>query len=248
MKTIAIILGLSFAALAQQPSTAPPAAKHGCGVDFFYPPDCLGPQGQGSTGTKLGLHVMGETFHEWLQTTGLDARLATCLNPPLDPKHKHKPQLPPNCDQLLNISNYGNGTFGGYFLESGSYQPAPTTGLPGMSGGVEMAWVFRGGKLVGISITRFLLRSERVEDQLDFLTQAYGKPALNETIPYQNGYGARFEGHAATWQMPDGVRIQVAEVPRDITTGLHLMSINFQAREYQAEADAQSRPGPNPYK
>jgi hypothetical protein len=82
-----------------------------------------------------------------------------------------------------------------------------------------------------------------------YLTDAYGKPDFVSSVPYQNGFGARFEYLEAKWSLPDGAEIHIIEKPSPITSGTYIQVI-FRSRERVQLLDAvtEVERANNPYK
>jgi hypothetical protein len=80
-------------------------------------------------------------------------------------------------------------------------------------------------------------------DEVDLLTQVYGKPSKIDRTPYQNGYGARWESSIVAWNMPDGTRILAIESTSFDYHG-ELLLVAFDSKEYLSR---KSDNKPNPY-
>jgi hypothetical protein len=82
-------------------------------------------------------------------------------------------------------------------------------------------------------------------DEVDLLTQVYGKPSKIDRTPYQNGYGARWESSIVAWNMPDGTRIVAIEFSSFEHHG-ELLFVAFDSKEYLSKK-SENRSTPNPY-
>jgi hypothetical protein len=151
--------------------------------------------------TQIGNHKMGETFGAWLlinsgippvnitaETAAAAARLLTDICNPHGPQWKKAKN---DCKTFLPVRDTG---LGDIQIES--------------SPGQTVTWGFRRGRVVEV------MREDPIPNtQLEMaqLVEAYGPVAATKTVVYQNSYGAKWDCLEATWNMPDGTLIKLAE-------------------------------------
>ena len=122
-------------------------------------------------------------------------------------------------------------------------------------------WTFADGKLSEVSVTPnwkaiYKIYSEEglrlhpevvpgFQEEVNLLTQIYGKPSTLRSVPYHNAYGAQWEASVALWEMPDGTQIVAFE---DSTFGNHgrLLAVNILSKEALGRM-TQPQSKPNPY-
>lgn len=121
-------------------------------------------------------------------------------------------------------------------------------------------WKFTNGKLSEVAVTpdwAVIYRQYNEEgiarhpeivpafrEEMDFLTQTYGKPSKVEAVPYQNAYGAHWERARVIWNAPDGSQI-VAFERKGFNQRGQLELVSFISKEALTEAQQTK---PNPYK
>jgi hypothetical protein len=126
--------------------------------------------------------------------------------------------------------------------------------------GREYTWKFADGKVSEVGITPdwsaiFAKYSEEgvalhpeivpvFQEEVDFLTQIYGKPARITAVPYGNAYGAHWERAEIIWNAPDGTQIIAFERSGFNQSG-QLLLVTFLSKESR-ERTQQTKP--NPYK
>ncbi len=119
----------------------------------------------------------------------------------------------------------------------------------GKTSGIERddrQWTFADGKLGVISILKLL--SGNLSEEMEFLTNKYGKPTDQKSVPYQNAFGAKWECAEATWKMPDGATILAQESVKSTNGRLtRWLTVNFLSKEYIDKYIAQRAAKPNPY-
>ena len=124
----------------------------------------------------------------------------------------------------------------------------------------EFTWKFHDGKLAEVSVTpnwlaiyakyseEGIARHPEVvpafQDEVDFLTQVYGKPSTVKPVPYSNAFGAQWERMELFWTAPDGTQIAAFE-----RTGFNqqgqLALVSFRSKDAPEKAEPTK---PNPYK
>jgi hypothetical protein len=124
----------------------------------------------------------------------------------------------------------------------------------------EFTWKFLDGKLAEVTVTPnwlaiyakysdegIALHPEVVpafQDEVDFLTQVYGKPSTVKPVPYSNAFGAQWERMELFWTAPDGTQIAAFE-----RTGFNqqgqLALVSFHSKESLQKSEPTK---PNPYK
>lgn len=76
-------------------------------------------------------------------------------------------------------------------------------------------WTFTGGRLTSVQVMPSFERLEkgslRFEDELQHLTEIYGRPTRIEWKTYQNGFGASWRRQSAYWIKPDKAAIVASE-------------------------------------
>src|ERR1035441_9120610 len=137
--------------------------------------------------TRIGPHLLGETFQEWLTINEFD--LADICG-----------------KQKLESSRRAMGTKS--YLGEGKgackkFQAIQTTG----SGWFQIEqprfrWRFIGGRAAEVEATygRF---DGGAAKQLQFLSETYGEPTTKDIAKYQNAYCASWDCAEASWDMPD---------------------------------------------
>jgi hypothetical protein len=176
------------------------------------------------TATHVGPHVLGETFQQWLIVNQLD--LAEICRPHKRGESKEM-DFKAVCKALSGIQAIGSGQF--YLGDASSKQ--------------AFKWVFMDGRLSVAST-----ESADIAQQIKFLEQTYGAPAISETVPYQNSYGAKWDCLVAIWRMPDGAMIRAAESVNILPiSGLsRQLTVTFFSKE-RADWLTQQEKKPNPY-
>lgn len=66
------------------------------------------------------------------------------------------------------------------------------------------------------------------------LTEKYGKPTSEKSVPVQNRMGAKFDNHVATWNLPDGV-IEAKERNGTVDSGWVIMSTTQYLKDKEKE-------------
>jgi hypothetical protein len=218
MKLLILILGLTAAAAAQQ-LPEPPKSW----------PVVAGP----SNVTVKG-HHMGETFADWLRIQDIDLDGFCAKKGRWHERRLTGEDKKPICGQLARIRDTGTGFTGTGTIES--------YGI-GLQRGI---WEFRNGALGKVEFQHYLGYSRTVEGELELLKQAYGPPASLDGVPYQNGFGARFEEYSAMWTFPDGTYIIAVEGGK--FSEYHMLRVVFTTAAYRKAEQESQRPAPNPYK
>ena len=91
----------------------------------------------------------------------------------------------------------------------------------------EFTWTFVNGKLFKVivkpnwlalyqkyteeGLARHPEAIPSFEEEVDFLTQIYGKPSTAKAVPYHNAFGAQWERSEIVWYAPDGTQIAAFE-------------------------------------
>ncbi len=169
--------------------------------------------------TKLGQHTIGETIQQWASVTHALEELG--------PACKGKTKDKAKCTYLTEISN---GTAARTFYLD-----------------VDRSYVFDflNGKLAIVTIKPNTLAvdpKDRVldfEDEVDLLTESYGKPAETTLIDKYNAYGVKWKRRICVWTLPDGTQITATEDP-ELNGEDKLLSIVFTAKDAMVRR--------NPYK
>lgn len=187
---------------------------------------------------------MGEMFEESRKILGFDldficrskhtrAELRTALESSLSIYDFKR-----SCKELSHIRDFGDGN---YFTK----ELAATKGFRAL-GDSHSRWFFHGGKLSKVSVEY----QNKTEEQIKFLTDAYGPPLNTGTSKLQNGYGATFESLAAFWEMPDGTHISAIETLDNVGYLRRTLHVKFLSKEAAESEDVLRRASepPNPYK
>lgn len=190
--------------------------------------------------TQIGQHRMGETFEEWGKIHGVDlnficqpkhtrAELRTAMEGPLFVYDFKR-----SCKELSQVRDSGDG----------KYSTKEHAGRDRNEGLTR--WFFNEGKLSKVEVEY----TDETEQQLKFLTDAFGPPANAGTSKLQNGYGAAFESVAASWKMPDGTRIEAFEMLDYVGYNRRTLHVRFLSKEaMEAEEVLRRAAEPaNPYK
>jgi hypothetical protein len=82
------------------------------------------------------------------------------------------------------------------------------------------------------------------QDEVEFLTQTYGKPSHLEKVPYQNSFGAHWERLRVVWTAPDETQITAFERTEFNHQG-QLELVTFTSKE---ALENSSEAKPNPYR
>jgi hypothetical protein len=112
---------------------------------------------------------------------------------------------------------------------------------------MTITYAFTAGKLSSVNVSFFPCAETSFSDQVDNLATKYGKPGKVEDIPYQNGFGAQFIGHRATWVMQDKTNIlcDVKPDPKAYFDTVFVRFYNITAEDV-ARTDSERRAA-NPY-
>jgi hypothetical protein len=181
---------------------------------------------------------MGETFEEARKLLGFD------LDFICRPKHTRTElrtasesslsidDFKRSCKELSHIRDSGDGHYSTKELRA--------------LGDSYSTWSFSGGKLSKVSVEY----RDKTEEQIKFLTGAYGPPSNTGTSKLQNGYGATFESVAAFWEMPDGTHISAIETLESVGYLRHTLHVKFLSKEGLESEEVLHRVSepPNPYK
>lgn len=155
----------------------------------------LGAQGP-IPATTIGSHHMGESYAEWLPLSHkLDDLEAVCQSKRRGQQGRDDKT---RCKFLQDVRD--------------GKQSKISTGDDDR----QFIWQFGDGKLWEVEISvpsLFALASKRpdIQQEIRFLIETYGEPKERSTVPYQNGYGARWDCEKLSWSMPDGTQIVAAE-------------------------------------
>jgi hypothetical protein len=206
--------------------------------------------------SEIAPHRIGETTDEWLTFNQLD--LGTICQ-----SHRDKAV----CKKLSAIRDSGSGDFYtqstsgtfGWRFAGGRVVAYSVQEVPGMStnewhntqppvkeeivtktNNRQYTWKFANGRLSTVSI----VPASFIEfaNEVNLLTQTYGKPSKIEAIPYQNGYGAHWERSRVTWFAPDGIII-IANERTEFNVQNGLSAVGF----YSKESFKAPKAEPNPY-
>jgi hypothetical protein len=184
--------------------------------------------------TRIGQHQIGESFQEFLSTSHVLDDLDRARG-----RGRHKyPDVDRVACSVLSAVRDG--------------KKSPVTVDENHSHKYE--WIFAGGKLGGVEITegdpvytsygQSHGQALYFQQEIAFLTQAYGPPSDRKTVPCHNAYGAQWNRSEACWKMPDGTVIQASE-HIDFDKQGRLLAINITSAEY---IEAHKQPAaPNPY-
>lgn len=102
----------------------------------------------------------------------------------------------------------------------------------------------RGGNLASVVVYTGGMASQ--EADLKMLVEKYGEPTRINRPSYQNGYGAKFEGMEAEWELPSGtfVRLESPDMTLMKLPGLggnNVGTLRVLTPEVRAEQDARSK-------
>jgi hypothetical protein len=185
---------------------------------------------EASRPTAIGPHKLGETLQEWLAAekftyaedeckaqkekerarwTDFDQQMAQ-MNLPHTRAEEEAQRIGRECEKQMRGVADGAGEIvvGGDFSDRN---------------GRTYTWTFADHKLaqVSIRVPSYILSQLEPDTQqeIEFLIQAFGVPAQTKMVPYQNGYGAKWECPEATWLMPDGATILAWESMRNTDEG-----------------------------
>jgi hypothetical protein len=177
------------------------------------------PRGQNAKPTLIAGHQLSESFESWLKLTDL-YRLSACEE---GPRRRRDIE---NCRRMRLIQSKGTGMPQTYDSQNGRFD-----------------WEFANGILEQVTVTHY----DDTPRQIEFLTEAYGKPRNLKTVKYRNAFGGSWDCVQADWAMSDGVMIQANE--RIITTGplARVLEVAFISKEAHDRLKAQP-PAPNPYR
>ena len=121
-------------------------------------------------------------------------------------------------------------------------------------------WKFADGRLSAVTVTPdwnaiYKLYSEEgiarhpeivpaFLEEVNLLTQTYGKPSKVEMVPYGNAYGAHWGRSRVMWNTPDGTQITAFE-RTEFTHQGQLELVSFHSKESLKQTEQTK---PNPYK
>jgi len=226
----------------------------------------------GPSATRIGKHHLGETFQEWLAADDVDSPEAACESQQQQTQRNFRKDADSTLAEAeANVSEgmrseikeisrrvtedevqrtgkecaqqmraVASGT--GEIIVEGSYQD---------KNGRNYNWRFAGRKLerVSIRIPSYILSvlEPDTQQEIDFLTQAFGAPTQTKTVSYQNSYGAKWNCPEVTWAMPDGALIVLGEHIRTTDSGPRRgIEIDFISQEALKVLKGEEKP--NPYK
>ncbi len=147
------------------------------------------------TPTRIGHHQMGETLQGWLAISHeLDNMDAICHSG----KHGLEGKVyKENCKRLESIRD-------------GKQNVIDTS-----ESNRHYTWHFDEGKLSAVRIDvpdpSLPVQAINVREEIESLTQAYGKPSSVKTVPYHNAYGVTLDCSELYWTMADGTQIAAVE-------------------------------------
>jgi hypothetical protein len=197
-KTIAILLGFTMAALAQQP-------------------------------TLIGSHRIGESVQEWLAAEHMD--LNSICDPANQPK-KIKKGVETDCQKLSKVRDSGQGHFR-------TERPEGVNATTGRPRAQSIDWYFDQGRVDQVRMPRSTGLNSTAQEELNYLTDAYGKPDFVNHVPYQNSYGAQYSYVEAKWTMLDGTEILAKERPNNTGIGsFNFFDVTFLSRERVQQLNA----------
>ena len=191
--------------------------------------------GQGTatvTPTKIGLHHIGESLQEWNDIThSLDAIDTGCRSKPHGILAKLDKE---NCQHLKDVRD-------GKQNEIGT-----------KDAGRAFTWHFDRSKLSAVKIdvpdpTAALMERQAVDtrQEIEMLTEVYGKPAKTETVPYRDIMGGKWECTSVYWSMPDGTAISAVESIDSYDDHRRVLKIIFSTNEATEKYQTSAK---NPYK
>lgn len=182
-----------------------------------------------SEATRVGRHRIGEALQEWFAISPNVLNVNACQSKrrgPLSQVDRF------DCERIRAL--YGDG---------GEVVSRENNRI--------YTWEFLHGKLSRVSVAADLEAPRREDRRLDFqqelsfLTEAYGKPSGIQSVPYHNALGAQWERSIAQWDMPDGTTIFEYEQTAFDRQG-DVLAITFISKE--AAAKLLDRPAKsNPY-
>lgn len=202
-----------------------PSAAAG-GTPAALPRAATGPALEsGAAQTRIGPHQLTETLQEFLSVSHFLDDLPTVCNGTRRERDKNR------CKYLQEVRD-------------GISNPLTH------DDNHEYEWDFtKDGRLANVTITphRWAVQQEDrtliFQQEISFLTQAYGAPTSTKTTPYQNGFGATWNQSEVFWTRPDAT-IEAVECFEFSEQGhlcfIHITSFTIPLANARTEARYQS--------
>ena len=188
--------------------------------------------------TRIGQHHIGETFQDWLAITHDLDRMNTICDSHNRGKQGRLDKA--NCKIQQNLVQ--------------SIQDGKQAEIGTEEQSRQYRWQFVGGKLVAVAIaisdpgaSASGTQSEKLQEEISFLKEAYGKPTKNEAVPYQNAYGETWQCSRVYWTMPDETQIAAVESITNSGEYHRVLTVNIGSKDALARENAMHS-SKNPYK